>query len=223
MTQDVLVIDHISRSYRKKEVLRDISFSAGKGSCTGIVGINGGGKSTLLSILAGIRKPSGGSFYCFGKDMLRHGSAFSDLIAYLPQDDPLLSELTVRDNLRLWSGGRSTDRLEVLEKLQLKELLDQRVKELSGGMKRRLSIACAVCRNQPVLIMDEPSSALDLHQKAIIRDYIKEYTRGGGVLIISTHDPQEIAVCDNLYYLEDGTLIHVNYEEAVSRLREGVE
>ena len=223
MEDTVLQVDHISRRFGKKQVLSNASFTAQKDTCVGIVGINGGGKSTLLTILAGVQKPSGGSFTCYGHEMFQDKSFFSELIAYLPQENPLLLDLSVRDNLRLWFGRRIEEDLPVLKTMQLTELLDLKVKDLSGGMKRRLAIACAVCKDQPVLIMDEPSSSLDLHQKEIIRNYIKEYTGQGGIVILSTHDIQEIEVCDQLYYLEKGVTIPVTYEEAVGRLKNGVE
>ena len=218
-----LVIEHISHRYKRKTVLEDADFSVARGTCVGVIGINGGGKSTLLSILAGVKKPSGGDFVCYGHQMFRERALFPKLIGYLPQQDPLLPDLSARDNLRLFLGKRVTEDLAVLEKLQLKDLLDLKVRSLSGGMKRRLAIACAVCLDQPVLIMDEPSSALDLHQKEIIRRYIREYTEEGGIVLLSTHDPLEIDLCDERYYLENGRTVPVSSDEALERLRKGIE
>ena len=223
MAEDILNVSQVSRRFGKKQVLSNVTFTADKGACVGIIGINGGGKSTLLTILAGVQKPSGGSFTCYGHAMFEEKNLFSELIAYLPQENPLLLDLSVRDNLRLWFGHTIQEDLPVLKTMQLLELLDRKAKDLSGGMKRRLAIACAVCKDQPVLIMDEPSSSLDLHQKEIIRNYIKEYTAGGGIVILSTHDIQEIEVCSQLYYLESGVTVPVTYQEAVDRLRGGVE
>ncbi len=90
-------------------------------------------------------------------------------------------------------------------------------------MKRRLAMACASWAGQPVLIMDEPSSSLDLHQKSIIRDFIRDYTEKGNIVILSTHDMQEIRLCSALYYLEEGVTVPVTYEEAIERLQEGIE
>ena len=216
-------VEKLTQTYGKKQILKDVSFSADQGSCVGIVGINGGGKSTLLDILAGIRRPRSGSYRLFGRNMLEDRSSFGKWIGYLPQGNPLLEDLSVYDNLRLWYGHKVTSDLPVLHKLQLLELLPLKVRELSGGMKRRLSIACAVAENQPVLILDEPSSSLDLHQKKIIRDFISDYIGEGGIVLLSTHDMQEIRLCTDLYYLEDGVTVPLTADEALDRLQEGVQ
>ena len=215
-------VQHVSQNYGKKEVLNDVSFEAAPGSIVGIIGINGGGKSTLLSILAGINSPESGQFLCFGTDMFHNKEAFRRLIGYLPQDNPLLEELSVADNLRLWYGSKIREDLPVLDEMQLRDLLPLKVKSLSGGMKRRLSIACAVALSQPVLILDEPSSSLDLHQKKIISDYIRSYTRKCGIVLLSTHDMEEIRLCTDIFYLEKGNGMFIGAEEAIERLRTGM-
>ena len=216
-----ILVSRVSQSYGKKKILTDISFSAPPGSIIGIIGINGGGKSTLFSILSGIRKPTGGSFYCFGHDMFHEREAFRELIGYLPQENPLLEDLSVLDNLRLWYGRNIHMDMPILTQLQLRELLPLKVKSLSGGMKRRLSIACAVALSQPVLVLDEPSSSLDLHQKKIISDYITSFADNGGIILLSTHDMGEIRLCTHLFYLEDGTAVPMHAEEAIRRLQAG--
>ena len=215
-------LSRISQYYGKKRVLEDVTFEAGRGAIVGITGINGGGKSTLLSILAGIRKPTGGSFICLGTDIIRERNAAGRLIGYLPQENPLIEELSAYDNLRLWYGGRVSAELPVIRQLQLEDLLQQKVRTFSGGMKRRLSIACAISQDQPVLILDEPSSSLDLHQKKIISDYILSYSGNGGIVLVSTHDREEIRLCTQVYYLEEGRAVEVDAEEAIRRLREGL-
>ena len=217
-----LSVSHIRHSFGKKTVLEEVSFEAAPGAVIGITGINGGGKSTLLSILAGIYRPSSGSFTCCGEDILKNREAARRLIGYLPQDNPLLEDLTARDNLRLWYGNEVSEDMPIISQLQLKDLLSLKVKTFSGGMKRRLSIACAVAQNQPVLILDEPTSSLDLHQKKIISDYILQYTGEGGIVLISTHDKEEILLCTQVYYLEEGTAVPVTAEEAIGRLRQGM-
>ena len=216
-----IAVSRIAYNYGKNPVLKDVTFQASAGAVVGIVGINGGGKSTLLSILAGVRRPAKGSFHCFGQDLFRKRN-FREVIGYLPQDNPLLEDLTVYDNLRLWYGQEISQDLPMLYKMQLTELLNKRVKSLSGGMKRRLSIACAVSKNQPVLILDEPSSSLDLHQKKIISDYILSFTGEGGIVILSTHDMEEIRLCTELYYLEGGVSVPIPAEEAINRLQAGM-
>lgn len=216
----VVQVRGIAHHFRKKQVLTDITFDVQKGECAGIVGLNGCGKSTLLSALAGMRKPSGGTFYCMGRDMFREKGWFSRLIAYVPQENPLIGELSVRDNIRLWTGGGEAD-AELFARMKFFDLMDEPVAKLSGGTKRRLVIACAMCSRKPVLIMDEPTSSLDLHQRSMIHGCIRDYLGAGGTIVMATHDAEEIRACSALYYIEDGTAKRMDADQVIARLREG--
>ncbi len=207
----VLSADNIVFRYGKKTVLDGVSMTANAGECIGVAGVNGSGKSTLLSVLAGVTKPESGTFTCYGHDMLREKGQFAKLVGYVPQENPLLPDLTVADNLKLWSGQQVSAQDALLEKLHLTGYLKRRAGKLSGGEKRRLVIACALLAGQSVLVMDEPTAALDLSQKEIIRSYIRDYTERGGLVIMATHDIMEIEMCDRLYELRDQQL-----EEALS-------
>jgi ABC-2 type transport system ATP-binding protein len=222
MPKSGLVTDHLAKSYGHREILRDVCLYARPGECVGIVGTNGSGKSTLLSLLAGITKIRRGSYFCYGHDMRRDKTWFRRLIGYVPQENPLIYELSVRDNLMLWSSKKDADDIYAVRQLELEDLLNRRVSRLSGGERRRLSIACALSCDQPVLIMDEPSSALDLHQRAIIRQLIELYTTQNGIVILSTHDKEEMAACVRLYYLLKGEALEIKAQEAAGLLQRGI-
>ena len=145
------------------------------------------------------------------KTILTHGKSGQYYVLVIP----IAEEIDLKKAART-AGEKS------LEMVHVKDLLSLKVKTFSGGMKRRLSIACAVAQNQPVLILDEPTSSLDLHQKKIISDYILQYTGEGGIVLISTHDKEEILLCTQVYYLEEGTAVPVTAEEAIGRLRQGM-
>jgi len=204
-----IAVEHIKKRYGKKRVLNDISFNAKEGECVGIVGGNGCGKSTLLSILAGVLRPDGGKFLCDGENLLSKADKRSEIVGYIPQNTPLIEELTAIDNLRLWS---TRDEIEkslkngVLKMLGIDKFLKTTVRRMSGGMKKRLAIGCAVIHNPKVLIMDEPSSALDLACKEEISEYMSEFRKKGGIIVISTHDTAEISMCSSLYIMKDGVL-----------------
>ena len=105
--------------------------------------------------------------------------------------------------------------------LKLDEIIDLRVSAMSGGMKRRLAIACALTGGSPVLIMDEPTAALDLYHKGIIFDYLRSYLDNGGMVIFSTHDMEEMRFADHLCILHDGRISETSVEDAVDRIRSG--
>ncbi len=219
-TAEAAVISDICYAYGKKDVLKSASFTCFPGSCAGILGSNGSGKSTLLSILAGIRRPQRGSFFCYGRDMFKDPASVSRFVGYVPQTNPLMEDLTVADNIRLWKGSAFDPAHPILERLELKDLLGERTGRLSGGMKRRAAIACALIGDPPVLLMDEPTTSLDLHHKEIIHGYMKDYRERNGTIIVSTHDTTEMAFCSDLYYLKNGTLIKKDFDTAVQDLKE---
>ena len=214
-----LEVKGVSWHYRNHAVLEDAGFSANAGECIGIVGLNGSGKSTLLGILAGIRKARTGSFTCFGHDLFRERDQFTRMVGYMPQENPLISDLSVSDNLRLWSGVRPDPENALIRSLELGPLLKRKAGGLSGGEKRRLTACCALLKGQRVLIMDEPTSALDLNQKAIIHRCIQDHVAGQGIVIMATHDIIEMELCSRLYCLDGCKLTESDVEQVVRHLR----
>lgn len=202
---------NIRKSYRKREVLKGASFFADAGTCVGIVGGNGCGKTTLLSILAGAVKADGGSAKYDGKEILGNQKELVELVAYVPQENPIIEELSVKDNLRLWYKGDNKNLEADLETgaagmLGLAQVLKVPAGKLSGGMKKRLSIACALSGHAPVLIMDEPGAALDLVCKQEIAAYLKGYLKQGGTVLLCSHELAELEICDRMYMLAGGIL-----------------
>ena len=216
-------IQSIAKSYRKKTVLRDITFSAHGGQCVGILGSNGCGKSTLLSILAGIQRCDGGRFLYEGNDLFRYPRQRSELVGYVPQGTPLIEELTAWDNLLLWyDAAVLKEELKggFLAMLGIADFIKVPVSKMSGGMKKRLSIGCAIAKHPPILLLDEPMSALDLVCKQNILSYLKKHKEAGGIILLATHDAMELELCDAWYIIKDGVLVPFLYDgdlEAVVR------
>lgn len=212
---------HIRKNYRKKQVLTDVCLQAESGTCIGILGTNGSGKSTLLSILAGVLNRDGGEFLCDGEDLFRNSRRRASLVGYVPQGTPLLEELSAKDNLLLWyDRARMKQELEngVLKMLGIDEFLKVPVRKMSGGMKKRLSIGCAMVKRPPILLLDEPTAALDLVCKEDIFKYLTRYKKSGGILLLTTHDSVELSLCDRLYILKEGVLQPYNYDGDLAAL-----
>ncbi len=208
-------ITQIRKSYGKKQVLEDISLDMTGGKCIGILGANGCGKSTLFSILAGVQRSDSGSFLYEGTDLLTHPTERTRHLGYVPQNTPLLEELTALDNLRLWyDGERLKQELEngVLKMLGISDFLKTRVSKMSGGMKKRLAIGCAISAHPDILLLDEPSAALDLVCKEHISDYLTDFKKNGGLILLATHDVQDLSLCDDCYILREGTLHPFTYD-----------
>ncbi len=214
----------IRKSYsRGKKVLKEISFYARPGECVGIVGENGCGKTTLLSILAGTLKADGGSLKYFGEEVLGDRKAICRQVAYVPQENPLMEELSVRDNLLLWYQGRRAAMKRDLQNgpafmLGLSGHERETAGKLSGGMKKRLSIACSLAGHGRILIMDEPGAALDLLCKEEIRRYLEAYRKGGGIVILTSHDLMELQMCSRIYIMKDGRLTELEKDFPLEQL-----
>jgi ABC-type multidrug transport system ATPase subunit len=196
----------ISSSYGKKQVLSGVCIKAGEGQCVAIIGANGSGKSTLLNILAGLRTSYKGDVYLDGQKA--DGKLFVSKVGFVPQDNNLIPELSVMDNLRLFYNDMKE--LEIglregfLHKLGIDSMCCLKVKSLSGGMKKRVSIGCALAGNPKVLILDEPEASLDMPGKGQIREYIAMYKDMGGTVVMSTHDEASLELCDRIYVIDGG-------------------
>lgn len=218
-----LEIRGIRKSYGKKLVLKQVSMGVQSGRCTGIVGANGCGKSTLLKILAGVEKADGGSIFVQGREMKKPVHEMSQYVGYIPQESILIPELTVEDNLKLWAGfGNYRENKKNLEALcgqfQIRGFLKEKVKNLSGGMNKRVNIVCALIHNPSLLLMDEPSAALDLVFKEELKGYIRDFTNGGGSVLLCSHDAGEIAECESLWAIRDGAAFKVPEKMTVAEI-----
>lgn len=200
-------VTDIESAYGKKKVLTGVSIVANPGECIGVVGANGCGKSTLLNILAGLRKQDKGEIF-FDEKPVTGRRQFIRYTGYVPQESNLIEEVTVWDNLLLAYGDSKVlnEKLEngFLRFLGLREMCDLKASKLSGGMKKRASIGCAMASNPPILLLDEPGAALDLPGKGEVRRYLELYKSKGGTIIIATHEESELDLCDKIYALTEG-------------------
>lgn len=216
-----VVIRGVTKRYKKKTVLRGVDLATEGGRCIGILGSNGSGKSTFLSILAGVLPRTEGEFWCDDQDLFADPTARSQYVGYVPQGTPLIEELTARDNLLLWYDKADMEQelqTGVLRMLGIDEFLKVTVSKMSGGMKKRLSIGCAMAKRPPILLLDEPTAALDLACKEQIADYLRKYKAAGGLLFLTTHDTPELALCDEIYILKNGVLVPFDYDGNVEKL-----
>ncbi len=214
-------IKDIKKRYGRRTVLDGTGFTCESGECIGILGANGSGKSTLLSILAAVTRADEGEFLYDGKNLFSYPKVRSGIVGYVPQGTPLIEELSALDNLRLWYDRESLKReLEsgVLGMLGIDGFLHTRVSKMSGGMKKRLSIGCAISSHPPVLLLDEPMAALDIVCKQAIIEYLKSHIASGGILLLSTHDVLELELCTRCFILKEGKLRPFEYKGDLAEL-----
>lgn len=220
--------EDIAFSYKKKKVLTKIDLSVNKGDCIGILGKNGCGKSTFLSILAGCLKPDNGKIFLNGLE-LTHGSKNYGIIGYVPQENPLIPELSVMDNLLFWFKDNKQELLKKLNTplfcaLAIEDILKQKVSKLSGGQKKRVSIASTLLNGPKLLILDEPSSSLDIICRDIIKNFMQAYLKDGGTIIMTTHEEAELALLNKLYIINNGLIYetdkNIRGTELIRKLKE---
>lgn len=206
MASPILEVNSLKKAYRRRVVLNDVSFKVYPGDIVGIVGANGCGKSTLLRIIAGADSPDSGSLSYNGENPHKNKKLFKKYTGYVPQENPLYENLSVLDNLKLWYCDNPAEIAPVMERFGLDAYARYTVSRLSGGLKKRLSIACSIADAPPVLILDEPGASLDIICKSDICRYLKEYSHNGGTVIITSHEEGELSLCSRMLFIENTSL-----------------
>jgi ABC-2 type transport system ATP-binding protein len=194
--------ERVTRRFGERVALRDVSFSANRGERLAIIGPNGAGKTTLLSILAGIQRPDEGR--------VTHPP---EAVGWVPQQAAVYSKLSVRENLRLFARlervgdiAAAVDRM--LDLTALRDRAGDEVGKLSGGNRQRVNIAVGLLAEPDVLLLDEPSTALDPRQRELLWDFISALAAAGTTVVFSTHNVGEAErYADRVLVLADGELL----------------
>lgn len=200
----MLEITSLSKSYGRKTILENISFTISPGEIIGLVGENGAGKSTFLSILATIMKPTAGSITLNGENYNYNIKKIRKKIGYVPQDIAIWEDFTVEENMKFFENlSWVTKDKKELQELCLKMNLnkwEEPVHALSGGMKRKLNLAISMIHEPELLLLDEPTVGIDLKSKKEIGKYLNELASTKERMIIYTsHDMDEIkSLCDRI-------------------------
>ncbi len=203
-------VQQLSKSYGSEKALKNVSFSIGSGEVVGFLGPNGAGKSTLMRILTTYLSPDEGRALVNGHDVKAEPMKVKRSVGYLPENNPLYSDLYVKEYLSFQCGIHKTGRQridEVVEQLGLRDHASKKISQLSKGYKQRVGLAAALLHDPEVLILDEPTTGLDPNQLAEIRELIREIGKTKTILL-STHIMQEVeAMCDRVLIINKGTLV----------------
>ena len=205
-----ITVTSVSKSYKAQKALNTVSFSADKGQIIGFLGPNGAGKSTMMKILTGFIKPDEGAVFVNDIDVLQNPLEAQKVIGYLPEHNPLYTEMYVREYLQFQAAIFKVAKSQIeicIEKVGLTLEAHKKINQLSKGYQQRVGIAAAILHNPKVLILDEPTTGLDPNQIVEIRVLIKELGKDKTVLF-STHIMQEVeAVCDRVIIIKKGSII----------------
>ena len=203
-------VSSISKIYKHQKVLDAISFSANKGQIIGFLGPNGAGKSTMMKILTGFIKPNEGEVSVNEIDVLQNPLEAQKSIGYLPEHNPLYTDMYVREYLQFQAAIFKVDKSQIetcIEKVGLTTEAHKKINQLSKGYQQRVGLAAAILHNPKVLILDEPTTGLDPNQLVEIRGLIKELGKDKTVLL-STNIMQEVeAICDRIIIIHKGKIV----------------
>ena len=214
-SEKIIEIQNISRTFGKFKALNDVSLDIEKGTIFGLLGPNGAGKSTLIKVLSCQMRPTTGSAFISGLDVVSDKKDVLSIIGVVPQENSFYDELTVTENLRYFGSLYGVAIIDIkkrshriLEMLQLTDKGSSRASTLSGGMKTRLNIACALIHKPEVLILDEPSVGLDPLSRKALWDTIREVNRQGTTILITTHYMEEAdLLCNRILIMHRGNII----------------
>ncbi|ENQ3107988.1 ABC transporter ATP-binding protein [Bacillus cereus] len=226
----MLVVDHITKSFGKKEVVRGVSFSIEKGETFGLLGPNGAGKSTTISMICGLFPYDSGDIRVGGKSVKEHPMETKQKIGVVPQDIALYPTLSAKENLIFWgkmyglSGAAAKKRAdEVLAYVGLEERAKDKIETFSGGMKRRVNIGVALMHEPELLIMDEPTVGIDPQSRNHILETVKKLNEKGMTVIYTSHYMEEVEyLCERIAIVDHGKVIALGTKsELCNRLADG--
>jgi ABC-2 type transport system ATP-binding protein len=212
MKKPAITTSHLAFDYGKLRAIDDLSLEIPAGVSFGLLGPNGAGKTTLIRLLVGLLKPKSGSIRILGDNLTRRTAP---LIGYMPQLPSLYSELSIIQNVNFFARvyrmkDKSQRDKRVEEVIKLVDLWERRkdsVMRLSGGMKQRVSLACAIVHNPPLLFLDEPTVGLDPELRYTFWEHFSEMTKQGTTLIVSSHTMDDANHCDRLALMRNGAVI----------------
>ena len=193
--------------------LDQVTFDVPQGEFFGLLGPNGAGKTTLISILAGLTRPSGGRVTVMGFDVQRDAAAARKVLGVVPQELVFDPFFTVREALRIQSGYFGVRHneawiTELLDHLGLADKADTNMRQLSGGMKRRVLVAQALVHRPPVIVLDEPTAGVDVELRQTLWAFIARLNREGHTVLLTTHYLEEAeALCQRIGVLKQGKLV----------------
>ena len=222
----ILKIKDLTKKYDNRVVVDNLNLTIEEGEVFGLLGPNGAGKSTTMNMVCGIVKPTLGSVEFHGKDFDKHRKELIVKLGYIPQ------ELAIHGNLKAWENVELFTSLYGIKGTELKKRIDESLeyvgllekkndyaKTFSGGMKRRLNIACAIGHHPDLLIFDEPTVGIDPQSRNFILEKIRESNKNGATVIYTSHYMEEVeAICTRIAIMDNGKVIATGTGEELKKM-----
>jgi ABC-2 type transport system ATP-binding protein len=224
---NIIDIKNVTKRYDDKLAIDNVSLQIKKGELFGLLGPNGAGKSTLISMLCSLTAQDKGDIFIGGKNVKSEAIDTKKLIGFIPQEIALYENISGLENLKFWGSmyGLKGNKLktqieEAIETTGLKDKIKDKVKTYSGGMKRRLNIACSIMHQPEIIIMDEPTVGIDPQSRNHILEFTKKLNKDFNTTVIyTTHYMEEVEfLCNNLAIIDEGKVIAQGSKDDIKKL-----
>ena len=219
---NIITIDNVCKNYKSKKALDNVSLSIKQTELFGLLGVNGAGKTTLIKILCGLTRKTSGTITINNFNLDKEIDKIKEIIDISPQETSVANNLTVKENLEFFANIYNNNDVktinEIIDIFNLNEVLNQRAKTLSGGYKRRLSIAIALISKPKILFLDEPTLGLDVFARRELWNIIKKLQKNI-TIILTSHYLEEIEnLCDRVAILSNGKLLKTGTIEEIKQI-----
>lgn len=213
-------IQNISKTYGDVSALRDVSLEISEGELFGIIGPDGAGKSTLFRILATLLLPGSGQISIFGLDVVDDYKQVRSILGYMPGRFSLYQDLTVEENINLFASLFDTtveEQYELIKEIysQIEPFKNRRAGQLSGGMKQKLALSCALVHKPKLLILDEPTTGVDPVSRKEFWVMLERLKKWGITMIVSTPYMDEAILCDRVALIQDSRIMKIDKPESI--------
>lgn len=226
---NIITVKDLTKYYGDLKAVDNIDFEIAKGECFGFLGPNGAGKTTVMGIVYCFMPPSIGDVKVFGMDVNKNPGEIKARIGVMPQDDNLDPDFSVLENLIVYARyfdipKKDSTKIswELLDFVELRQKADVNIKELSGGMKRRLLLARALVNNPEMLVLDEPTTGLDPHSRLSVWEKLRQLKSKGTTLILTTHYMEEAErLCDRVAIMDSGRIVIIDSPASLMKTHGG--
>ena len=218
---NIITIDNVCKNYKSKKALDNVSLSIKQAELFGLLGVNGAGKTTLIKILCGLTRKTSGTITINNFNLDKEIDKIKEIIDISPQETSVANNLTVKENLEFFANIYNNNDVktinEIIDIFNLNEVLNQRAKTLSGGYKRRLSIAIALISKPKILFLDEPTLGLDVFARRELWNIIKKLQKNITITLTSHYLEEIENLCDRVAILSNGKLLHTGTIEEIKQ------
>ena len=215
-----ICVQHISKSFKEVQALSDISFEVNPGELFGLIGPDGAGKTTLFRILTTLLIADEGSAKVTDFDVIQDYKSIRKSVGYMPGKFSLYQDLTVEENLTFFAtifGTTINENYDLIKDIyvQIEPFKKRRAKDLSGGMKQKLALCCALIHKPTVLFLDEPTTGVDPVSRKEFWEMLKRLQQKGITILVSTPYMDEAALCDRIALIQEGKILQIDTPERI--------